>query len=372
MMIRLISQLLQAFRSERGSATPTLVLMSSVLAISGGAFMTVAVQHEQQMQTSIQESHATSEAEREVQRTLWRIGHTDPDSWDQWASVSDSLTTAAFDSATGLLTVTATVGTITDTIKVYVNYDPIPSDQIDHLMAYTSEQYGFGDLGETSYQPGYEPAKVDAKAKMDWGTYLQMADYTYDYDQVFDGQMADGLHVVSGVVWLMPGTKLNGSIVALHGITAIGDVEVTAGAATDSSYYPALASAQGWIVSMPTIDEEEVWAYYEALYEGDDLRTAFRTLFDIPDFHGVLFSKRGQQLMSTDVDGMLIGEYIYLYDAYTLSYNAKYMNPPPGMTLWPERYQPVITEWIEEEQTGSGAPPTTPTEYSDTQVNSIQ
>lgn len=387
MMTRFLTYIWQCLHGERGAVTPTLIMMSSVLAISGGAFMTLAVEHQRQMIQSVTESKAKTQAEREVRRTLWQIGHTDPRSWNSLGgSPGDSTTTATFDSASGLLTVTATIGTHTDTIRVFIDYDPVPATQLENMIAYASNLVFRGSIGETSYQPGYGPRKVDRRAEINFQTYWDNADYQYRYNQVFEGEMEDGVHVVNGSVNIMPGTSLEGSIIAMGSVVMYGDVSIEAEKITgrsekrrwdiegdETTYFPAVAACYGSIIAYPTIDEDRIWEYYEMYFRGVDQRTLYKTLFNYADIRGMTYSYWDQYLLSADVDGVIVGgNDVQLWDAYTVSYNAQYINPPPGLVLWPDRYEPIITEWIEGQATE--APPSSGPlymEYQDTDRQQI-
>lgn len=367
-MKRLIYYIWNAFKSERGAITPTMIMMSGILTVSGGAFMSLAVHHDLQMTEAVTETQAKTVAEREVRRTLWRIGHTDPRTWAYWASAGDTNTTAVFDSASGLLTVAARVGDRIDTIRVYISYNPIWATKLNNIVSYYDQLVHMGTIGEMSYQPGYAPRKVDARSVLDFNTYWNNANYRYDYNKVFEGKLNDGLHVVNGMAQVMPGTELNGSIVALGSVVIYGNVEITAKAIskskkklwkvseTETTYLPAVASRSGSITAYSTIDQDRIWEYYDMLNKGVDLRTIYKTVFNYARIKGMTYSYWGQYYLSTDIDGMIVGGEIQLWDAYTVSYNGQYINPPPATTLWPDRYEPLITQWVEGRQTSAPAP----------------
>lgn len=327
-MKRLLSQLSTAYRGERGSVTPILMIMATIMLISGLAFLSVGASKTKTVDNAMNHIQAKYYAESAIHKTIWRIGRTDPDTWFTWATFGDSTSSASFDTTSNVITAIGRFGGSVDTIRAHVKLNPVPAEQIMHVVAYEAAYTVYGSSGTMTYPTGYGPYKVDQVPVLDTNFYRDNANYTYTGNKTFNSPLPAGIHFVNGNVDVKNGTSLTGTLVATGTIKFQGQVTITATQVPSTSpsypaYYPAVAS----------LDTTAVTAV-----EGGNQNLTI---------NGLLYARGKVDLNPATITGVIISKVVELKGSYSVTYDSKYAPPPPGLVLWPSTYNPSISAWDE-------------------------
>lgn len=330
-MKRLFSHFSTACRGETGSVLPVLMLMSTLLMISGVAFLSIG-----SFQAKIVSNYgagikAKYNAEQAARISLWRIGHTAPDYWRTWASFGDSTYSASFDSVQNLLTVVGHSGGESDTVRAYVHLDPVPAMQDNYVIAYQTSFTSSGGAGTLTYPSGYGPHQVQQVPVLDTNYYRDHANFTYTEAQTFSAPLASGIHFINGNVTVKNGTTLTGALIATGTIKFQGQVTITATQTpSDSPFYP------GFYPAVASLDTAQA-----------DINTDITGGNQNLNITGMLYARGTIDLNPCNITGVMIAKVVKLAGSYSVAYDSRFGPPPPGLVLWPSTYKPSISAWME-------------------------
>lgn len=313
------------FNNQSGAVTPIIMMMSSILFLSGMAFMDVGRYNTISVIKSNAHIQARYNAEIAARKSLWRFERTDVEDWETWGTFSDSVATAVFDSTTDLLTTVGYHKNAVDTLYVSLEREPVPASEITPVIAYAGNLTVVGCNGTTVYPPESGPQQIEQMPEIDGDYYLNNADYTYTGDQTFCTTLPSGIHYVDGNVNLFDCTVLTGTIVATGTITFDGRVTMNATQTPPASedypaYYPAVVSLQSTGIAITG--------------GGPDVY-----------INGVVITKGDVDITKSTLNGMLISNNVILRDSYTINYVGDYKDSPPAITLWTESYTPRVLTW---------------------------
>lgn len=329
-MRRSVSQLSAACRDETGSVMPILMIMATLLLISGVAFLSVSAYQAKTVSGSTTHIQAKYYAEQAIRKAIWRIGQTDPDTWATWATFDDSTCSASFDTTSNTITAIGQFGGVSDTIRVQVALHPVPAEQITHILAYEVSYTVHGTSGALTYPNGYGPHQIEQVPILDTNYYRDNANYRYTGDQTFSAPLAAGIHFIDGNATVKNGMTLTGALIATGTIKLQGQVTITAAQVpSNSPYYPAYYPA------VASLDTTEITA--------DDVYGGNQNL----QINGILYARGHIDLNPAHINGVIIGKIVDLRGAFSVEYNSAYALPPPGMVLWPSTYNPSISQWDE-------------------------
>lgn len=381
-MKRYMRNITNVCRSETGAVTPILMLMSAVLLLSGVAFLGVGASQMSLMGSGSTKLQAQYNAEQAIRISMWRMGARDISEWDTWATFSDSIKSAYFDSNTVTITGVGQFQGITDSVRVAVTVDTITARiYLAHVILY-KKSLTLGESGTLNYPfEQNAPAQLggwgkDHKSKKmlykhlvsESGKFFKIEQkngndkkrdllHTYNGNQTFDGVMDDGIHIVKGNVHLHDGVVLNGMIAATGHITFAGRVEINAIrvpfpddydhykstkrkivkqnktvksnkkhepkysiSEADSVYLPALIALRGTDAEQKISDDGEDMMM-------DNLHTTGVPL-DI-QIKGMIFSTRTLHLDNLTLTGQIVGRKVILGGTYNVTFDPKYIAPTP-------------------------------------------
>ena len=385
-MKRFISDIMRGHRSETGAITPILMMMSGILFISGMAFLGVGVSQVSLMGGKTARISAKYNAEQAVRIAMWRMGITDIADWDTWANFSDSSRAAHYDTVNQVIVGVGQYQGVTDSVTADVKIDTITARKyLAHVILY-KKSLTLGPDGTLTY-PFDENApyrmrgwgKSHKSKKMKYKHLLAKSGkfwksrkskkksgkskkmeylYTYNGNQTFDAPMQDGIHAVKGNVHLHDGVVLNGTIAATGHISFSGRVEINAlklripgdykkshkksykkkyGADPDSVYLPAVVALRG-SDSEQDIDDD-----------GEDMMldaTAHSETLDIR-INGMMFSTRTIHLENLTLNGSIVGRIVNLGGNYNVTFDPKYITPPPPYVDVIIGYEASLAGWSE-------------------------
>jgi len=364
-MKRILAHLLSAGRNERGAVIPILLMSSSIMVITGVAFLSVTSRDAET--TLIGKAHIVAQyaAEEAAYIALWRMEILSESSWDTAvSSINDSLRSASYDTTTGILTAVGYYGSIVaDTVEVTMSSDTTTAlEQLGHIILY-KKHLDLHDGANLIHGPDNGPLKMSKgkhskkKIKMRHSMFKSKfwtkgnkgkkgkgkgPDLVIKYkgNQTFDGPMADGIHWVNGDVELHDGVTLNGTIAAKGKISFSGNVTITAMQVPDHhsaypAYFPAVAAMRG---SNAEQDLE------------DDTEDVFFDLGEITpnvNITGLVFSRRRIHFHNTTVNGLIIAKDVDLGENTTVTYNSLYAFPPLPQLQVPAVVKPRVIKWKE-------------------------
>lgn len=391
-MKRLISLLRPARSNESGAIMPILMLMASLMVISGVAFLGVSSYQSKNVTDAAAHMQAKYNAESAVRKALFRIENAPTGELVSWATFSDSGYSAIFDSANGTVIGTGWHGDVTDTIRASVNLNALGTqDLLGHIVVYKRD-FSVGPDVVLTYAAANAPLQikgwwrkwrmrhklfdhsayplmskhflksyVDKKGKTKYNNLLTK----YNNNQVFDGTLGEGIHFIKGNVELRNGTVLNGSIFATGSITFSGTVSITASQLGDQSpIYPGYFPA---IVAMRNTDEEQEeeddttdmsdgvvrikkndWKKHKGKHDDDEDNSDGGNVSNHVTINGMVFSRRSISFGNGFViNGMLMARNVYLSGNCQVTFDGRYHIPPPPETEIDEQRESTITAWNE-------------------------
>jgi len=336
-----------------------MMIVSSITLVTSLSFISATGRDTETMLITKAHAMAQSQAEKAAHMAMWRIENTDPATWSTSVGFSESNLSVSFDSFTNVVTAVGYYGSaMADTIKVTIKGDTITTaEQLDHIIVYKKDivlhedaQVIHGENHGPIKQMGWRKTiKMDhklvkskkwyfqgKKVKGSNTTYVNMLTI-YNGDQVFTGEMADGLHFVKGAVELNAVT-LNGMISTTETITFVGNVTINAlqvpvGHDEYPAYFPAVAA----IRHSNSEQDVEDWAVDIFCYENSTNIT----------INGLIFSRRKVRFQNATINGLIIAKDVDLGSGVVLTYDRKYAIPPLPQIDAPPVMKPRIVKWNE-------------------------
>lgn len=361
----LFAMLRAVHRNQSGAILPILMMTSSIMIISGVAFLSVSSFEAKTVYDTASHIQAKYNAEGAVRKALWRIEQSPQAQWETVATFTDTAFNAVFDTTTMTVMGVGFHGGVTDTVEASVAIDSLDTEaQLGHIILY-KKILTIGNSVTLNHATVNGPKRIRGWWRK-WRMQHKLFDHhghpgkrayfqrrvtiisrilarsrwikrdhlrRYNKNSVFDGPIADGVHRIKGNVTLRNGTTLEGSIFATGSITMEDNVTVNARQLPDDSdrypaYFPALVAMRGSDTEQDEVDDTE------------DMNSAGATI------SGLIFSRRSVRFTgNSDITGLIIARSVYLEGSTTVTYDSKYATRPPGLLI-DTHYRPRVWRWV--------------------------